>query len=193
MNIFHQEMAAQLKDLASKLRKIGGVQSLDFGKKNGVSTSGDGAHDAGSSGPADMFARGVPEAIPVTDPLVEVGEKVETEMDKEAEPLVRKRKESDDVGRTSDVPPAKRNAGGERSAGGPSPKTFKHWLSSLPAEDWKVEMFDNYVSAQDSRVFAKETLDVYLANLIDDVTWVGNFYRFVLFLFSFFWLYLALT
>lgn len=35
-------------------------------------------------------------------------------------------------------------------------------------------MFDNYVSPQDMRVFTKETLDVFIANLVDDVTRVSK-------------------
>lgn len=65
LNIFHQQMAAQLKDLAGKLRGIGGVQSLDFGKKKGGSVSGSGARDVQSSRPVNPSEQVVNETISV--------------------------------------------------------------------------------------------------------------------------------
>lgn len=43
-------------------------------------------------------------------------------------------------------------------------------------EDRKVEMFDNYVSPQDMKTFKKESLDIFIENLVDDVTRVCIYY-----------------
>lgn len=165
-------MAAQLKGLAGKLRKIGGIQSLDFGKKRVQvgSVSGSGARDAESTDNRDPPAvERIPivnEPVPGSDGPAGVGYQRGPVIDKGPEELFRKRKETADSAHVSGEPVAKRGA--------PTPKTFKHWLSSLPAEDRKVEMFDNYVSAHDMRVYQRESLETFIANLFDDVTLVSS-------------------
>lgn len=73
LDIFHQAMSAQLKDLVRKLRKIGGVQSFDLGKKRGEgSVSGSGTRDAESSGPVNPSEQAVNDAISLVQTTVEV-------------------------------------------------------------------------------------------------------------------------
>lgn len=86
-------MADQLKDLAGKLRKIGGVQSLDLRKRrNLVSTSASTNRDAESSGLVQQDQQAMSEKVPVTDASVDVEAAIDPAVEEDQDPLVRKRK-----------------------------------------------------------------------------------------------------
>lgn len=106
------------------------------------------------------------ETIPLVQTTIDVAEDAGVEDDPNQ--LTRKRKKDIEATTVSDFPPANKFDTGERSSRIPEPNSFKHWLSSMPDEDQKVEMFDNYVSPQDMRTFKKETLDIFIAYLVDD-------------------------
>lgn len=76
LNPFYQAMSVQLKDLAGKLRNIGGAQSLDSRKNKSGSVLGSGARDAKSSGLVNPPETVLNEPIPPVQPVVEVTEDV---------------------------------------------------------------------------------------------------------------------
>lgn len=146
---------------------------------------GSGARDAESSGPVNPSEQVINETISVVQSPVDVDVDVDVAknagVEEDPNQLIRKRKEVVDAAQVSDVPSAKKAATGERSSRTSEPK---HWLASMPPEDRKVEMFDNYVSPRDTRTFKKETLEIFIANLVDDVTRI-SIYHFLLFDFSY--------
>lgn len=118
-------MAAQLKDLAFKLKKIGGVQTLDSWKKKKLSDSGSHGNDFGSTGL-------------VADPvLVETVPSAEEENLEAGGEALKRRKIGEPVYGDTSAPAAvveKPPLPGS-SVGASIPRNLKEWIASIPAAD----------------------------------------------------------
>lgn len=96
--------------------------------------------------------------------------------DVETSHLARKRKEHPEAGGSGvavdmDAPSPKRVTS-KTFANAPAPTTVKAWMASIPAEDRRHELFENYTSTQEKRRFKRESFDDFVDQLMDEVTLV---------------------
>lgn len=162
LNPFHTVMDSQLKDLGFWLKKIGGVQVLDSGKRKKNFDSRFLGHDTGSTGPVENLV--------VTETVRSAKEDPEVV----GEPLNRRRTDLP----VADIPATTVVEGPYVS--GPSAsvaalQTLKDWISSIPAAHRRHELFDNYTSPQEKRKFKRESFDGFVGTLTDKVTLVSEF------------------
>lgn len=116
-----------MKDLASLLRNIGGIKSLDSAKHKDGSCSGSLTKDVGLTSPVNDHA------------LISSNHVDAEATDVEAGRLARKRKDHPEVGGSgvavgTDAPSPKRVTS-ETFAIAPAPTTMKAWIASILAED----------------------------------------------------------
>lgn len=159
-------MASQLKDLAFRLKKIGGVQALDSGKRKNTSASGSHGHDTGSTGPVENSV--------VTEPVLSAEEDPEVQ----GKSLKRIRTDPPVVGEgvnTTATIVAERPPVPGPSASATTLQTPNDWISSIPATDRKQELFDNYDSPQKKRILKRESFDKFVGRLTDKMTLVSEF------------------
>ncbi|KAL8115645.1 hypothetical protein AgCh_022230 [Apium graveolens] len=153
-------MSAQLKDLSAKLRRIGGMTSLDSGKKK-VSEGEDAARKAAPSRPGRT-------TIVINEPQAEDVQ----QGDATRVPAPRKRKSA---------PAGSGEKGGEGSEGHvakkaavelapDTPETLKALLASFTPETRRREHFENYASTAERKKYRNEPLDDFLAGLQEDIT-----------------------
>lgn len=170
LNEFHVKMADQLKDIVARLQKVGGLQSMDTGKKKKtLPEDGSQGRDAGSTGPVNGMG-----PFSLNPSQEETPESL-------VERLARKRKDHPEDG-VSDVaikvPNAAEVAPGTSVSPGvvpAPPSTLKDWISSIPPPMRRKELFDKYAFIQEKWRFRKENFDDFLQRLTDEVTLVKIF------------------
>lgn len=150
LNKFHVQMVDQLKDLTAHHQKIGELQSLDSGKKD-KSSQGYSflARDAGSTGPVNdpgpVLSQLSPEGTPEVqvDRLARKKKGHPEDVDSGAE-VVHQALILDKVPGTSNAPLP------------PPPSNLKDWISTIPPPMRRRELFYNYASIQEKRIFRRE-------------------------------------
>lgn len=126
-------MAEQLKDLASRLKNIGGIQNLDSGKKKVNPETGANVDQDGPTMPINEFVASDVEAS------------TETAAGSDVVLLSRKRTRGDSG--TSDDDAGESGAAVKKATvepvpDAPVPRNLKQWISSLPPEDRRRELFE---------------------------------------------------
>ncbi|XP_074325211.1 uncharacterized protein LOC141662057 [Apium graveolens] len=153
-------MSAQLKDLSAKLRRIGGMTSVDVGKKK-VGEGDDAARKAAPSRPGRT-------TIVIDEPRsedVQQGDVIRV-------PMPRKRKgvpasSGDKSGDVSEGPVSKKAA---IDLAPDTPETLKALLASFTPDVRRRELFENYASTAERKKYRKEPLDDFLVGLQEDIT-----------------------
>ncbi|XP_074378936.1 uncharacterized protein LOC141720428 isoform X2 [Apium graveolens] len=153
-------MSAQLKDLSAKLRRIGGMTSLDAGKKK-VGEGDDAARKAAPSRPGRT-------TIVINEPRAEdmqQGDVIRV-------PAPRKRKSapagSGDKGNDVSEGPVLKKAVVDLAPD--TPETLKALLASFTPETRRRELFENYASTAERKKYRKEPLDDFLVGHQEEIT-----------------------